>query len=231
MVKADYKQVQMRLLANLTDDPELVSVFRQGLDAHWITVEMCGIQDAHYNERRNKAKAINFGILFQMTSDGLSRELGTDRRTAQRYINAFWEKYSTAKKWLDDFVEELKDKPSGDRVVRSSPGRTRRFDGEFGLRERRIAIHHQSTGQGSLTEDCLRYFRQTVLDELKYTEVRCRKPPNISLSCRQFAARSPLRVSPAPHEFLLFGSLLFFIGFLEEGVEDPKKTYFSLRSW
>ena len=139
MIKADYKQVQMRLLANMTNDPELVSAFQQGLDVHWLTVEMCGIEGATDKEKRDKAKAVNFGILFQMTADGLSEELGTIRKTAQGYIDAFWDKYSTAKKWLDDFVDELKDKPSEIRVVRSSLGRTRRFDGEFGLRERRQA--------------------------------------------------------------------------------------------
>ncbi len=139
MIKADYKQVQMRILANMTKDPELVAAFQQGLDVHWLTVEMCGIQGTTDKEKRDKAKAVNFGILFQMTADGLSREMQTDRRTAQRYIDAFWAKYSVAKTWLNEFVEELKDKPSGDRLVRSSLGRTRRFDEEFGLRERRRA--------------------------------------------------------------------------------------------
>jgi DNA polymerase I len=105
MIKADYKQVQMRVLANLSNDHELVAAFRQGLDVHWLTVAMCGIQGATNKEKRGKAKAVNFGILFQMTADGLSRELNTDRKTAQAYINAFWAKYSTAKKWLDEFVK------------------------------------------------------------------------------------------------------------------------------
>ena len=139
MIKADYRQVQMRILANLTNDPELVSAFQQGLDVHWLTVEMCDIQGATDKERRDKAKPVNFGILFQMTADGLSRELGTNRKTAQGHIDSFWAKYSTAKKWLDVFVEDLKDRPSENRVVRSSLGRTRRCDGEFGLRERRRA--------------------------------------------------------------------------------------------
>jgi DNA polymerase I len=139
MIKADYKQVQMRILANMSNDPELVVAFRQGLDVHWLTVEMCGIQGTTHKEKRDKAKAVNFGILFQMTADGLSRELNTDRKTAQGYINAFWAKYAVAKKWLDEFVEELKQKDPKERVVRSSLGRTRLFDGEFGLRERRRA--------------------------------------------------------------------------------------------
>jgi DNA polymerase I len=139
MIKGDYKQVQMRILANMTNDPELVSAFRQGLDVHWLTVEMCGIQGATDKEKRDKAKAVNFGILFQMTADGLSRELNTDRKTAQGYIDAFWAKYSTAREYLDKFVSELKENEPGERVVRSSLGRTRRFDGEFELRDRRRA--------------------------------------------------------------------------------------------
>ncbi|MFC1836049.1 DNA polymerase, partial [Thermodesulfobacteriota bacterium] len=139
MIKADYKQVEMRILANLTNDPKLVSAFKKGLDVHWLTVEMCWIQGATYKEKRDKAKAVNFGILFQMTSDGLGRELQTDRKTPQGYINSFWAKYSTARKWIDDFVEELKRKDPGERVVRSALGRTRHFAGEFGLRERRRA--------------------------------------------------------------------------------------------
>ena len=90
-------------------------------------------------EKRDKAKAFNFGILFQMTADGLNRELGTDRKTAHRYIEAFWSKYSVAKEWLEDFVERLKKKEPKDRVVRSAFGRTRSFDGEFYMRECRRA--------------------------------------------------------------------------------------------
>jgi len=139
MIKADYKQIQMRLLANMTNDPELVAAFREGRDVHQLTVEMCGIQGATEKERRDKAKAVNYGILFQMTANGLSRELGTDLKTAHGYIEAFWAKYGVAKKWLHDFVEDLKRKPSKERAVRASLGRSRFFDGEFGLRERRAA--------------------------------------------------------------------------------------------
>ena len=50
------------------------------------------IQGATDKEKRDKAKAVNYGILFQMTAQGLSRELNTDRKTAHSYINAFWAK-------------------------------------------------------------------------------------------------------------------------------------------
>jgi DNA polymerase-1 len=139
MIKADYRQIQMRILANLSNDPELVGAFREGRDVHWLTVEMCEISGQTDKEKQDKAKAVNYGILFQMTADGLCHELGVDRKTAQLYIDAFWEKYSDARKFLDDFVEDVKQLEPQDRIVRSYLGRVRRFDGEFGSREQRQA--------------------------------------------------------------------------------------------
>jgi DNA polymerase I len=136
MIKADYKQIQMRILASLSNDPELVSAFREGRDVHWPTVEMCGIQGATDKERRDRAKAVNYGILFQQTAHSLSRKLDTDVKTAQGYIKAFWTKYSVAKKYLDEFVAGLKEKKPPERIVRSYLGRMRHLDGEFGRHER-----------------------------------------------------------------------------------------------
>ncbi len=59
MIKADYKQVQMRILANLSQDPGLVAAFRDGRDVHRLTVEMCDIQGSSEKEKRDKAKAEN----------------------------------------------------------------------------------------------------------------------------------------------------------------------------
>lgn len=139
MIKADYKQIQMRILASLANDPELVAAFREGRDVHCLTAEMCGIQGATDKERRDKAKAVNYGILFQQTAHSLSRELDTEVKTAQGYINAFWAKYSVAKKYLDDFVTGLKEKKPQERIIKSYLGGKRHFDGEFGRHERRSA--------------------------------------------------------------------------------------------
>ena len=97
LLKADYKQLQMRLLANMSQDPELIKAFREGKDVHWLTVEMCGIQGATDKEKRDKAKEVNYGILFQITAKGLSEALGTTIVTAQGYINAFWSRYLARK--------------------------------------------------------------------------------------------------------------------------------------
>ncbi len=138
IIKADYRQIQMRILASLSVDPALVAVFRTGQDIHTLTAELCGLGGPD-KESRDRAKAVNYGILFQMTARGLSRELSCTYREAQAYIDAFWQRYSGAKQFLDDFVRELEQKPSGERTVRSYLGRIRRFDGAFGAREQRQA--------------------------------------------------------------------------------------------
>ncbi len=133
-VKADYKQIQMRILANLSQDPDLIAAFRDGRDVHWLTVEMCDIQGASDKEKRDKAKAVNYGILFQITADGLSRELGTDMKTAHAYIKAFWAKYLVARQYMDNFTEELKKEKTGRKSYELVP----RSDTTF---RRRIRTH------------------------------------------------------------------------------------------
>ncbi len=139
LLKADYKQLQMRLLANMSQDPELIRAFSEGKDVHWLTVEMCSIQGATDKERRGKAKEVNYGILFQITAKGLAESLGTTIATAQAYIDAFWSRYSVARVWLDQRVAHLREKSSATLYVQSYLGRRRRFDGEIGAREIRRA--------------------------------------------------------------------------------------------
>jgi DNA polymerase I len=87
LLKADYRQLQMILLANMSQDPELIKAFREGKDVHWLTVDMCGIKGTTDKEKRDKAKEVNYGILFQITAKGLSEALGTSIATAQEYID------------------------------------------------------------------------------------------------------------------------------------------------
>lgn len=138
-LKADYKQLQIRLLANMSQDPELIKAFSEGKDVHWLTVEMCGIQGATDKERRDIAKEVNYSILFQMTARGLAKKLDTDVTTAQRYINAFWSKYAVAKTWLDETVAHLKKKPVTKPYVESYLGRRRRFEGDITAQDIRRA--------------------------------------------------------------------------------------------
>jgi DNA polymerase I len=149
-LKADYKQLQMRLLANMSQDPELIKAFAEGKDVHWLTVEMCGIQGATDRERRDIAKEVNYGILFQMTARGLAKKLDTDVSTAQRYINAFWSRYAVAKEWLDNSVAHLKKKPVTKPYIESYLGRRRRFAGKItsgDIRRAKATVLQQSEAE------------------------------------------------------------------------------------
>jgi DNA polymerase I len=149
-LKADYKQLQMRLLANMSQDHELIKAFAEGKDVHWLTVEMCGIQGATDKERRDIAKEVNYGILFQMTARGLAKKLDTDVSTAQRHINAFWSRYSVAKEWLDNRVAHLKKKPVTKPYIESYLGRRRRFEGKISagdIRRAKATILQQSEAE------------------------------------------------------------------------------------
>ena len=137
LLKADYKHLQMRLLANMSQDPELIKAFREGKDVHWLTVEMCGIQGASGKEKRDKAKEVNYGILFQITAKGLSETLGTSITTAQGYINALWSRYAVAREWLNQQVATVKEKSAATPYVQSYLGRRRRFAGRPGAAETR----------------------------------------------------------------------------------------------
>ncbi len=140
LLKADYKQMQMRLLANFSGDPELVKAFQEGKDVHWLTAEMCGIQGATDKEKRDRAKEVNFGILFQMTPWSLAKKLGSDISTAAKYVHAFWSRYSAAKECLDKIIQDLKDENNPKkRFIESLSGRRRFFDNEFGPKQQREA--------------------------------------------------------------------------------------------
>ncbi len=149
-LKADYKQLQMRLLANMSQDPELIRVFSEGEDVHWLTVEMCGIQGQTDKEKRDVAKEVNYSILFQMIARGLAKKLGTDPATAHRYINAFWSRYAVAKTWLDERVAHLKKKPVTKPYIVSYLGRRRRFEGDItaqDIRRAKATILQQSEAE------------------------------------------------------------------------------------
>jgi DNA polymerase I len=86
-------------------------------------------------ERRDKAKEVNYGILFQITAKGLAESLETTISTSQGYINAFWSRYLVAREWLDRRVAHVKELSTGRPYVQSYLGRRRGFAGEIGARE------------------------------------------------------------------------------------------------
>lgn len=103
IVAADYSQIELRIMAHLSGDDGLLSAFRNGGDVHRATAaEIFGVPpDAVTTDQRRSAKAINFGLIYGMSSFGLARQLGIHRNDAQSYIDRYFQRYPGVKLFMD----------------------------------------------------------------------------------------------------------------------------------
>jgi DNA polymerase-1 len=110
LIVADYSQIELRLLAHMSRDPVLVDAFRNGEDIHTRTAaEVFGVGQMFVTaEHRRNAKAVNFGIVYGQTPFGLAASLGIDRKEAERYIRAYFERYAGVRRWLDQTIAEVR---------------------------------------------------------------------------------------------------------------------------
>jgi len=95
IVAADYSQIELRIMAHLSQDAGLLGAFAEGLDVHSATaaeVFAVGIDEVSGDQRR-KAKAINFGLIYGMSAFGLGKQLGLGRNEAQAYIDLYFDRY------------------------------------------------------------------------------------------------------------------------------------------
>ncbi|MGA3324625.1 MAG: DNA polymerase I [Terriglobia bacterium] len=110
LISADYSQIELRVLAHLSQDPRLIEAFTRDEDIHSRTaLEIFGVPPGLQNhEHRRTAKAINYGVIYGLSSFGLAGRTGTSRTEAQRYIDAYFERYSKVKDYLDGLVEQAR---------------------------------------------------------------------------------------------------------------------------
>lgn len=121
LVSADYSQIELRILAHLSGDKNLISAFNTGADIHKATAaDVFGIHISKVTpEQRRSAKAINFGIIYGMSSYGLSEELGISKGDAQKFINIYFSKYPQ----VEAYLAGLKQAGLNDGCVRTISGR------------------------------------------------------------------------------------------------------------
>lgn len=106
-IDADYSQIELRLLAHMSGDEQLIEAYRQHADIHRITASKVfhtPFEDVTDLQRRN-AKAVNFGIVYGISSFGLSQDLSINRKEAEEYIQAYFAQYPKVKTFLDETVE------------------------------------------------------------------------------------------------------------------------------
>jgi DNA polymerase I len=110
LIIADYSQIELRLLAHMSRDPVLVEAFRNGEDIHTRTAaEVFGIPPLMITpEQRRNAKAVNFGIVYGQTPFGLAATLGIERKEADLYIRAYFERYAGVRRFIDSTIAEVR---------------------------------------------------------------------------------------------------------------------------
>jgi DNA polymerase-1 len=109
-LSADYSQIELRVLAHLSQDPLMVDAFRKGEDIHARTaMEVFGVaEDAVTDEMRRKSKTVNFGVIYGMGETALSKRLGIPRKEAASFIEAYFQKYAGVAEFMRRTMAEAK---------------------------------------------------------------------------------------------------------------------------
>jgi len=112
IVSADYSQIELRIMAHISEDENMLRAFAEGVDIHRATAaEIFGVAPADVDsEQRRYAKVINFGLIYGMSAFGLAANLGIDRTAAQNYIERYFARFSGVKRYMDETRLEAKAK-------------------------------------------------------------------------------------------------------------------------
>ena len=154
LLSADYSQIELRLLAHITQDPVMLRAFQSGEDIHERTArEVFGARTAEaLREKRRVAKIVNFGIAYVIGPFGLAQRVGISRYEAKRVIEDFYRTYAGVKKYMDELPELAR---AADCTVRSIYGRLRHLPELKGKGALRAAAEREAVNmpmQGSASD-------------------------------------------------------------------------------
>jgi DNA polymerase-1 len=124
---ADYSQIELRMLAHFSDDPELCRAFAEDQDIHsFVASQIYGVRQADVTpEMRRSAKTVNFGVIYGLSPFGLAARLGIGQEDAEAFIDAYFVKY----RGVDAFIQQVLERANRDGCVTTILGRRRRIAG------------------------------------------------------------------------------------------------------
>jgi len=111
LIDADYSQIELRVLAHLSGDENLIEAFRNGEDVHAATAsKVFGVPlDSVTEEQRKRAKAVNFGVIYGISAFSLAEDIGVSRKEAQTYIDNYFKSHPAIKEYLDRTVKKARE--------------------------------------------------------------------------------------------------------------------------
>jgi DNA polymerase-1 len=153
LVGADYSQIELRIMAHLSGEPNLIESFARGEDVHTTTARrVFGLGDAEPDPaRRSQAKAINFGIMYGMGARTLAQRMDTTQQEAEAYIRNYFQVYGRVREFLDSSLEEARRRGYVQTLLgrrRYLPGLASAHGGERSLAER-VAINTPIQGSAA----------------------------------------------------------------------------------
>ena len=112
MVSADYSQIELRIMAHISGDANLMRAFTEGLDVHRATAaEIFNVLPEQVtSEQRRYAKVINFGLIYGMSAFGLASNLGIEQKAARDYIDRYFQRYPDVKRYMDETRAQAKER-------------------------------------------------------------------------------------------------------------------------
>jgi DNA polymerase-1 len=112
IVSADYSQIELRIMAHISEDPGLLKAFAEGVDVHKATAsEVFNVPVAEVtSEQRRYAKVINFGLIYGMGAFGLASNLGIEQKAAKDYIDRYFQRFAGVRRYMDETKARAKDK-------------------------------------------------------------------------------------------------------------------------
>ena len=211
LISADYSQIELRLMAHFSDDPLLVHAYQTGLDIHTLTAsEVFGVPPEQMSkETRNRAKAVNFGIVYGISPFGLAAQLGIDQHEARLYIETYFERYKGVRAFIDRLLEETR----REQKVRTVFGRVRPIP-DIQSRNANLRGFAERTAVNTPLQG-------TAADLIKLAMIRIYK----KLAERKLATRMTLQV----HDELLFDAPTAEVGEVCELVKNEMESVIELK--